>query len=135
MVETKYENRVIGIDLGTSNSCVAVWTNEKPEVIPNEDGENTTPSCVAFKDDQRLLGRPALKEQLRNESRTVSFIKRIIGRDFSDEVVQEDLKILPYKVETNAKDQCLVSIPNYLGENKKFSPEEISSVVLQKLKV
>jgi molecular chaperone DnaK (HSP70) len=96
MVEKKYENRIIGIDLGTSNSCVAVWTNEKPEVIPNDDGENTTPSCVAYKDTHCLLGKPALKEQLRNEGRTISFIKRIIGRDFSDEVVQEELKILPY---------------------------------------
>jgi molecular chaperone DnaK (HSP70) len=98
MVETKYENRIIGIDLGTSNSVVAVWTNGKPEVIPNEDGDRTTPSCVAYRDDQRLLGKPALKEQLRNESRTVSFIKRIIGRDYTDEVVIEDCKILPYKV-------------------------------------
>jgi molecular chaperone DnaK (HSP70) len=59
MVESKYENRIIGIDLGTSNSCVAVWTNGKVEVIPNDDGENTIPSCVSYLDDKRVVGKEA----------------------------------------------------------------------------
>ncbi len=91
--------KVIGIDLGTTNSCVAVMEGDKPKVIENSEGDRTTPSIVAFtKDDQVLVGQSAKRQAVTNPSNTLFAIKRLIGRRFEDDVVQRDIKMVPYKI-------------------------------------
>jgi L1 cell adhesion molecule like protein len=123
----------IGIDLGTTYSCVGVWQNDKVEIIANDQGLNTTPSYVAFTDDERLIGDAAKNQTARNPLNTVFDAKRLIGRKFSDKTVQSDIKLWPFKVESGPGEKPLIVV-KFKGETKKFQAEEISSMVLLKMK-
>ena len=123
----------IGIDLGTTYSCVGVWLNERVEIIANDQGNRTTPSYVGFTDTERLVGDAAKNQVARNPLNTVFDAKRLIGRKFKDSTVQKDLTHWPFKVESGPEDKPLIVV-KYKGESKKFHPEEISSMVLVKMK-
>ncbi|KAG5475235.1 hypothetical protein CUR178_04688 [Leishmania enriettii] len=123
----------IGIDLGTTYSCVGVWQNERVEIIANDQGNRTTPSYVAFTDSERLIGDAAKNQVAMNPHNTVFDAKRLIGRKFNDTVVQADMKHWPFKVMTKGDDKPVISV-QYRGEAKCFTPEEISSMVLLKMK-
>lgn len=123
----------IGIDLGTTYSCVGVWINDKVEIIPNDQGLNTTPSYVAFTEEERLIGDAAKNQAARNPKNTVFDAKRLIGRKFSEKQIQDDMKHWPFKVEQGPSDKPLISV-QYKGETKKFHAEEVSSMVLVKMK-
>jgi molecular chaperone DnaK len=121
--------RTIGIDLGTTNSCVAVLEGGEPTVIPNAEGGRTTPSVVAFaKDGQRLVGAPAKRQSVTNPENTVSSIKRFMGRKHSE--VNEEMKIVPYEVVHGPNDDVRIKI----GDGEPLAPPEISAMILQKLK-
>ena len=124
----------IGIDLGTTYSCVGVWQNGKVDIIPNDMGERTTPSYVAFTDTERLVGDAAKNQITRNPTNTVFDAKRLIGRKFEDREVQEDIKLWPFKVVKDPKSDRPQVCINYQKQEKKFFAEEISAMVLQKLK-
>ena len=128
------EDIAIGIDLGTTHSCVAVWKNNKVVVIPNDEGERTTPSVVSFTNNELLIGKAAKNQIIRNIQNTVYDAKRLIGRLFDDKIVQDDMKHWPFKVVKCPKTGKPKIQVNYLNEVKTFYPEEISSMVLQKLK-
>jgi len=120
--------KTIGIDLGTTNSCVAVLEGGEPTVIPNAEGGRTTPSVVAFtKDGQRLVGAPAKRQSVTNPQNTVSSIKRFMGRKFSE--VPEEMKIIPYEVVAGPNGDARVKVGD-----KEYAPPEISAMILQKLK-
>ncbi|XP_047963273.1 heat shock 70 kDa protein 18-like [Salvia hispanica] len=133
LMAEKGKGRSIGIDLGTSYSCVAAWKNNRIEIIPNEQGNRTTPSHVAFTDSHRLIGDAAKTQFAYNPLNTVFDAKRLIGRKFSDPIVQSDMAIWPFKVITDATDKPMIVV-SYKGEEKQFSAEEISSMVLSKMK-
>ncbi|KAJ3678472.1 hypothetical protein LUZ60_002275 [Juncus effusus] len=124
----------IGIDLGTTYTCAGVWQTGHVKIIPNNDaqGTNLFPSCVAFKDNERYIGTPAKDQAFGNPHNTIYSIKRLIGRRFSDEKLQRDLK-WPFKVVATADDRPKVSV-QYQDENKLFLPQQISSMVLRKVK-
>ncbi|KAF8283068.1 putative heat shock protein 70 (hsp70) [Trypanosoma cruzi] len=123
----------IGIDLGTTYSCVGVWQNERVEIIANDQGNRTTPSYVAFTDTERLIGDAAKNQVAMNPTNTVFDAKRLIGRKFSDPVVQSDMKHWPFKVITKGDDKPVIQV-QFRGETKTFNPEEVSSMVLSKMK-
>jgi L1 cell adhesion molecule like protein len=123
----------IGIDLGTTYSCVGVFKNDKVEIIANDQGINTTPSYVAFTEEERLIGDAAKNQTARNPTNTVFDAKRLIGRKFNDKIVQADIKLWPFKVESGPGDKPLIVV-KFKGEVKKFQAEEISSMVLVKMK-
>merc|ERR1711998_828848 len=123
----------VGIDLGTTYSCVGVWQNEKVEIVANDQGINTTPSYVAFTETERLIGDAAKNQTARNPTNTVFDAKRLIGRKFSDRTVQDDCALWPFKVEAGAGEKPMICV-NFKGEAKKFQAEEISSMVLTKMK-
>merc|ERR1711944_147052 len=123
----------IRIDLGTTYSCVGVWQNDKVEIVANDQGINTTPSYVAFTDQERMIGDAAKNQTARNPLNTVFDAKRLIGRKFADANVQEDMKLWPFKVVAGPADKPLISV-KYMGEERKFQAEEISSMVLVKMK-
>jgi len=123
----------IGIDLGTTYSCVGVWQNDRVEIIANDQGNRTTPSYVAFTDTERLVGDAAKNQVAMNPENTVFDAKRLIGRKFNDTAVQSDMKHWPFKVVAREGDKPFLQV-NYKGEEKTFSPEEISSMVLMKMK-
>jgi L1 cell adhesion molecule like protein len=123
----------IGIDLGTTNSCVGVWKDGQVEIIPNTQGDRTTPSYVGFSGNERLVGAPAKKSSSRNPKNTIFDAKRLIGLKFSDPVVQKDIKNLPFKIVSGPNDTPLIQA-QYNGEVKGFRAEEISSMVLGYLK-
>ena len=123
----------IGIDLGTTYSCVGVWQNDKVEIVANDQGINTTPSYVAFTEEERLIGDAAKNQVARNPTNTVFDAKRLIGRKFSDSTVQADIKLWPFKVVSGPAEKPLIAV-KYMGEEKKFQAEEISSMVLTKMK-
>jgi len=127
------QETAIGIDLGTTYSCVGVWLNDKVEIITNDQGLNTTPSYVAFTEDERLIGDAAKNQTARNPLNTVFDAKRLIGRKFSDKTVQSDIKLWPFKVESGNDDKPMIVV-QYKGETKKFQAEQISSMVLTKMK-
>lgn len=128
-------NVAIGIDLGTTYSCVGVWQNGKVDIIPNDMGERTTPSYVAFTDSgERLVGDAAKNQVTRNPQNTVFDAKRLIGRKFTDHIVQEDIKLWPFKVEKEKTGERPQIVVNFQGETKRFFAEEISAMVLQKMK-
>ena len=123
----------VGIDLGTTFSCVGVWQNERVEIISNDQGNRTTPSVVAFNDSERLIGDAAKNQAALNATNTVFDAKRLIGRKFQDPAVQSDMKHWPFKVVAGAGDKPLIEVA-FRGETKTFSAEEISSMVLLKMK-
>ncbi len=122
--------KTIGIDLGTTNSCVAVLDGDEAKVIENSEGERTTPSVVAYADnDEVLVGRPAKRQAVTNPKNTLYAIKRLIGRRFKDEVVQKDIKMVPYKIVSADNGDAWV-----LVKDKKLAPPEVSAQVLMKMK-
>ncbi|XP_072165771.1 heat shock 70 kDa protein IV-like [Diadema setosum] len=122
----------IGIDLGTTYSCVGVFQNGKVEIIANDQGNRTTPSYVAFTDTERLIGDAAKNQVAMNPKNTIFDAKRLIGRRFTDESVQADMKHWPFKVMNQGGKPLLQA--EYMGENKILAPEEVSSMVLSKMK-
>jgi len=122
----------VGIDLGTTYSCVAVFRQDRVEIIANDQGNRTTPSYVAFNDTERLIGDAAKNQVAMNPYNTVFDAKRLIGRKFADEEVQADMKHWPYKIIDKAG-KPVIQV-EYKGEEKQFTPEEISSMVLVKMK-
>jgi len=124
--------RAIGIDLGTTYSCVGVWQHGKVEIIANESGNRTTPSYVAFTDTERLIGDAAKNQVALNPKNTIFDAKRLIGRKFNDETVQADMKHWPFEVVRDG-DKPMFEV-EFKGEIKRFSPEEISSMVLTKMR-
>ena len=123
----------IGIDLGTTYSCVAVWQNNGVEIIANDQGNRTTPSYVAFNDNERIIGNGAKSQAVQNYENTVFDAKRLIGRNFNDSTVQSDIKHFPYKVIPDQNNKPLIEV-TYKNEIKKFQPEEISSMILTKMR-
>ncbi|XP_027104461.1 heat shock cognate 70 kDa protein-like [Coffea arabica] len=123
----------IGIDLGTTNSCVAVWQHDRVEIIPNDQGNRTTPSYVAFTNAERLIGDAAKNQVAMNPVNTVFDAKRLIGRSFSDSCVQDDIKLWPFKVIRGPGDKPMIVV-THKGKEKQFAAEEISSMVLGKMK-
>jgi molecular chaperone DnaK len=122
--------KVIGIDLGTTNSCVAIMEGGKPRVIENSEGDRTTPSIVAFtKDNEVLVGQPAKRQAVTNPQNTLFAVKRLIGRKYEDEVVQRDAKMVPYKIAKSDNGDAWVEV-----QGKKMAPPEISARVLMKMK-
>ena len=127
-------NKAIGIDLGTTYSCVGVYNNNKVEIIPNEMGMNTTPSVVSFEGKERLIGQAAKDKITQNYKNTIYDAKRLIGRRYTDKTVKEDMKKWPFKIEKDENSDRPLIVVEYLNEIKKFFPEEISSMVLGKMK-
>jgi molecular chaperone DnaK len=122
--------KVIGIDLGTTNSCVAVMDGGKPRVLENAEGLNTTPSIVAFTDDgERLVGLPAKRQAVTNPTSTFFAIKRLIGRRYDDPMVEKDKKLVPYKIVKGPAGDAWVE-----ANGKEYSPQQISAFILQKMK-
>lgn len=127
------QGKAIGIDLGTTYSCVGVWQNERVEIIANDQGNRTTPSYVGFTETERLIGDAAKNQVAKNPTNTVYDAKRLIGRKFNDPIVQKDMKLWPFTVEAGADDKPMIVV-KFKGETKKFFAEEISSMVLVKMK-
>src|ERR1043166_157402 len=122
--------KVIGIDLGTTNSCVAIMESGDPNVLANSEGSRTTPSVVAFTaSGERLAGQIARRQAITNPENTIFAVKRLIGRRFDDPLVQRAMKVLPYKVVRNQNGDAWVEI-----RGKQYSPAEISAFILQKMK-
>ncbi|KIK71488.1 hypothetical protein GYMLUDRAFT_337577 [Collybiopsis luxurians FD-317 M1] len=127
-----FPQKAIGIDLGTSYSCVGVWQKDHVEIIANDQGDQTTPSCVAFTDSKRLIGDAAMSQATRNPSNTIFNVKRLIGRAFDDYQVQNNIQHFPFKV-ISKNNRPWIEV-NHRGENKLLSPEEVSSMILSKMK-
>jgi len=123
----------VGIDLGTTYSCVGVWQHDRVEIIANDQGNRTTPSYVAFTDTERLIGDAAKNQVAMNPSNTVFDVKRLIGRKYSDACVQDDIKLWPFNVKSGEGEKPMCQV-EYKGEEKIFSAEEISSMILVKMK-
>ena len=121
--------KIIGIDLGTTNSCVAVMDGGKPKVIENLEGDRTTPSIVAYTDDEILVGQPAKRQAVTNPANTLYAIKRLIGRSFSEDAVQKDIDLVPYKIVKADNGDAWVE-----AQGKKMAPPEVSAKVLAKMK-
>ncbi len=130
MKREEFMAKVIGIDLGTTNSCVAVMEGGKPKVIENAEGARTTPSVVAFtKDGERLIGQPAKRQAVTNPDNTVFAVKRLIGRRFDDPITKKDTELVPYKIVKGPNGDAWVH-----AGGKDYSPSQISAFILQKMK-
>lgn len=127
------DNIAIGIDLGTTYSCVAVWQGDRVEVIANDQGNRTTPSYVAFTDNERMIGDAAKNQAALNPKNTVYDAKRLIGRKFTDEHVQSDMKLWPFTVKPDDNNKPVIEV-SYQGEKHTFHAEEVSAMVLTKMK-
>src|SRR3989338_2198245 len=127
MAERKKSKKIIGIDLGTTNSCVAVMEGSEAKVITNQEGGRTTPSVVAFKGAERLVGIPAKRQAVTNPENTVHSAKRFIGRNYNE--VSSELKMVAYKVVSGSGGKAAIEI-----NGKAYSPEEFGAHVLAKLK-
>jgi len=127
------EGYSVGIDLGTTYSCVGIWQHGQVEIISNDQGYRTTPSYVAFTDSARLVGEAAKSQVAMNPENTVFDAKRLIGREFQDSAVQKDMKTWPFKVIKGSQNKPKIVV-NFKGASKEFFAEEISSMVLQKMK-
>ncbi|HVG47155.1 MAG TPA: molecular chaperone DnaK [Rubellimicrobium sp.] len=121
--------KVIGIDLGTTNSCVAIMDGSQPRVIENSEGARTTPSIVAFTDSERLVGQPAKRQAVTNSENTIFAVKRLIGRKVGDAEVEKDKKLVPYKIVDGGNGDAWVE-----SRAQKYSPSQISAFILQKMK-
>src|SRR3954451_19219524 len=123
-------SKVIGIDLGTTNSCVAIMEGGTPKVIENAEGTRTTPSMVAFaKSGETLVGMPAKRQAVTNPTNTIFAVKRLIGRRYDDPMVEKDKRLVPYKIIKAANGDAWVE-----AGGKTFSPSQISAFILQKMK-
>ncbi|PTW99100.1 molecular chaperone DnaK [Pararhodobacter aggregans] len=121
--------KVIGIDLGTTNSCVAIMEGSQPRVIENAEGARTTPSIVGFTESERLVGQPAKRQAVTNPTNTVFAVKRLIGRRLGDAEVEKDKKLVPYKIADGGNGDAWVEV-----RGEKYSPSQISAFILQKMK-
>ena len=122
--------KVIGIDLGTTNSCVAVMDGKSPKVIENAEGMRTTPSIVAISDDgERLVGQPAKRQAVTNPERTFFAVKRLVGRRYDDPMVEKDKKLVPYKIVKAGNGDAWVE-----ADGQIYSPSQVSAFILQKMK-
>jgi len=121
--------KVIGIDLGTTNSCVAIMDGSQPRVIENAEGARTTPSIVAFTEDERLVGQPAKRQAVTNSENTIFAVKRLIGRRVDDAEVTKDQKLVPYNIVNGGNGDAWVEV-----RGEKYSPSQISAFILQKMK-
>jgi len=121
--------KIIGIDLGTTNSCVAVMDGDKPRVIENLEGDRTTPSIVAYTDDEVLVGQSAKRQAVTNPENTLYAVKRLIGRSFNEDAVQKDINLVPYKIVKADNGDAWVE-----AQGKKMAPPEVSAKVLAKMK-
>ncbi|MEQ9039833.1 MAG: molecular chaperone DnaK [Silicimonas sp.] len=121
--------KVIGIDLGTTNSCVAIMDGSQPRVIENAEGARTTPSIVAFTDNERLVGQPAKRQAVTNPENTIFAVKRLIGRRLGDAEVEKDKKLVPYKIIDGGNGDAWVE-----AGGEKYSPSQVSAFILQKMK-
>ena len=121
--------KVIGIDLGTTNSCVAIMDGAQPRVIENSEGARTTPSIVAFTDNERIVGQPAKRQAVTNSENTIFAVKRLIGRKVGDAEVEKDKKLVPYKIVDGGNGDAWVE-----SRGQKYSPSQISAFILQKMK-
>jgi len=122
-------SKVIGIDLGTTNSCVSLMDGSDPKVIENSEGARTTPSMVAFADSERLVGQPAKRQGVTNPANTLSAIKRLIGRRFDDPLTEKDMDMVSYKIVAGDSGDAWVE-----AEGEKYSPSQVSAFILQKMK-
>ena len=118
--------RIIGIDLGTTNSCVAILDGEKAKVIENAEGDRTTPSIIAYTDDEILVGQSAKRQAVTNPQNTLFAVKRLIGRRFTDDVVQKDIKMVPYKILQAENGDAWIEV-----KGEKYAPPQISAEVLK----
>ena len=122
-------SKVIGIDLGTTNSCVAIMDGSQAKVLENTEGARTTPSVVAFlENDEKLVGQPAKRQAVTNPNDTIFAAKRLIGRSFEDETVKKDINKVPFKIIKSENGEAWVE-----GKGKKYSPSQISAFILQKM--
>ena len=121
--------KVIGIDLGTTNSCVAIMDGSQPRVIENSEGARTTPSIVGFTENERLVGQPAKRQAVTNPTNTVFAVKRLIGRRLGDPEVEKDKKLVPYKIADGGNGDAWVEV-----RGEKYSPSQVSAFILQKMK-
>src|ERR1700681_796795 len=123
-------SKVIRIDLGKTNSCVAVMEGMTPKVIENAEGMRTTPSIVAFTEDgERLVGQPAKRQAVTNPERTIFAVKRLVGRRYDDPMVDKDKNLVPYKIVKAGNGDAWVDV-----DGKKYSPSQVSAFILQKMK-
>ena len=122
-------SKVIGIDLGTTNSCVAILSGKDPKVIENSEGARTTPSVVAFNNEGQLVGVTAKRQQVTNAKNTIYAAKRLIGRKYDSKEVKQDAKTLPYKIVKSKAGDAWIE-----AEGKEYSPQQISAFILQKMK-
>jgi heat shock protein 1/8 len=133
MVSKNNKTPAVGIDLGTTYSCVGIFEHGKVEIIANDQGNRTTPSYVAFTDTERLIGDAAKNQVAMNPSNTIFDAKRLIGRQYDDTNVQKDMKHWPFKVIKDAGSKTRLQV-EYKCEDKTFTPEEISAMILTKMK-
>ncbi|MCH8237239.1 MAG: Hsp70 family protein, partial [Proteobacteria bacterium] len=122
-------SKVIGIDLGTTNSCVAIMDGRDAKVIENAEGARTTPSMVAFAEGERLVGQSAKRQAVTNPENTLYAIKRLIGRPYDDPITEKDKKLVSYAIVEGENGDAWVE-----AEGKKYSPSQISAFILQKMK-
>ena len=123
-------SKIIGIDLGTTNSCVAIMEGTQAKVLENAEGARTTPSVVAFTDEnEKLIGQPAKRQAVTNPENTIFAVKRLIGRNFSDATVKKDIETAPFKIINSEKGDAWIE-----AKGQKYSPSQISAFVLQKMK-
>mgnify|MGYP003342421915 CR=1 FL=1 len=123
-------SKIIGIDLGTTNSCVAVIENGQPKVIENSEGTRTTPSIIAYTDNEVLVGAAAKRQAVTNPKNTIYAAKRLIGRKFEEDAVQKDIALMPYSIVKADNGDAWVDI-----NGKKLAPPQISAEVLKKMKL
>ena len=121
--------KVIGIDLGTTNSCVAIMDGSAAKVVENSEGARTTPSIVGFTDDERLVGQSAKRQAVTNPTNTLFAVKRLIGRRIDDPLVNKDKKMVPFKITDGGNGDAWVE-----AKDEKYSPSQVSAFILQKMK-
>ena len=123
--------KIIGIDLGTTNSCVAVLDGGDPRVVENSEGDRTTPSIIAYTDDGEILvGQNAKRQAVTNPTDTVFAVKRLIGRKFKDDVVQKDIKMVPYTIAEATNGDAWIEV-----KDEKLAPPQVSAEILKKMKI